>query len=66
MPQTLTARSLLSVEDVAGRLCVPKRFVYRLVEERRIPHTKLGRYLRFDPADVDAFIAAGRREAVAR
>jgi excisionase family DNA binding protein len=67
MPQTLTARSpLLSVEAVAKRLGVPKRFIYRLVEERRLPHTKLGRYLRFEPADVEAYIEAGRREAVAR
>ncbi len=66
MPQTLTTRPWLSVDDVAERLGVPKRFVYRLVEERRVPHTKLGRYLRFDPTDVEAYIAAGRREAVDR
>ena len=66
MPQTPTVRPLMSVEDVAVRCDVSKRFVYRLVEERRIPHTKLGRYLRFDPADVEEFIAAGRREAVVR
>lgn len=64
MPQTLTP--LLSVDDVAERLGVPKRFVYRLIEERRVPHTKVGRYVRFHAADVEAYIEAGRREAVAR
>jgi excisionase family DNA binding protein len=32
------------------------RFVRRLVAERRIPFLKVGRSVRFDPADVDAWL----------
>jgi len=40
-------------------LGVPVRFVRRLVAERRVRFVKLGRYVRFDPADLDALVAAG-------
>lgn len=52
----------LSVPEAAERLGVSPRFVRRLVAERRIPYLKLGRHVRFDPADLDAFLAAGRIE----
>lgn len=59
-------QSLLSVDDVAERLGVPIRFVRRLVDERRIPFYKIGRYVRFEPDDVEQFIADGRIDLVAR
>lgn len=54
----------MSVPDLAARLGVKPRFIYRLVDERRIPFIHVGRYLRFDPADVDAYLAGRRTEAV--
>jgi hypothetical protein len=39
--------------------------VRRLIFERRIPYTKLGRHVRIAASDLDAFIAAGRIEAPA-
>jgi excisionase family DNA binding protein len=53
---------LLTVEQVAERLNTPVRFVRRLVAERRIPFTKLGRYVRIRREDVEAFVEAGRVE----
>lgn len=55
---------LLSVDEVAERLGVPTRFVRRLVDERRIPFCKIGRYVRFESDDVEQFIADGRVEPV--
>lgn len=55
--------SLLSVPQLAERLGVGPRFVYRLVDERRIPFIHVGRYLRFDPADVDAYLTSRRTDA---
>jgi hypothetical protein len=40
--------------------------VRRLIIARRIAYTKLGKHVRVDSADLDAFVAAGRIEAVAR
>jgi excisionase family DNA binding protein len=54
---------LLNVEEAAGRLGTSTRFIRRLIAERRIPFTKLGKHVRIDTADLDAFIAAGRVEA---
>lgn len=49
-------QGLLDLDAVATRLGVGERFVRRLVEERRIPYRKIGRYLRFDPGEVEAWI----------
>jgi excisionase family DNA binding protein len=57
-------RRLLDVDGAAEYLCVAPRFIRRLVAERRLPFVKLGRHLRFDPADLDRFIEAGRVDAV--
>ena len=55
-----TSRALLDVDQVAERMCVTPRFIRRLVEERRIPFCKLGKFVRFDPVDIDAWIEARR------
>ncbi len=59
----MTSR-LLDIDGAAEHLCVTPRFIRRLVAERRLPFVKLGRHVRFDPADLDRFIEAGRVEAV--
>ena len=55
---------LLDVEGAAEYLSVTPRFIRRLVAERRVPFVKLGRLLRFDPADLDRFVDSGRVDAV--
>ena len=54
--------TLLSVEQAAERLGTSVRFVRRLIAERRIAYMKVGRYVRLDPTDVEAFISASRVE----
>ena len=54
--------TLLSVEEAAERLGTSVRFVRRLIAERRIAYMKVGRHVRLDPTDVEAFIAASRVE----
>jgi excisionase family DNA binding protein len=53
---------LLTVEEAADRLGTSARFIRRLILERRIAYTKLGRHVRIAPGDLDAFIRAGRVE----
>lgn len=55
---------LLTIDDTAARLSVTPRFVRRLVAERRIAFHRVGKFIRFDPADVDVFILEGRVERV--
>ncbi len=55
--------TLLSVDQAAERLGTSVRFIRRLRTERRIPIVKLGKHIRIDSADLDAFVAAGRQDA---
>ena len=52
--------ALLTVEQTAERLGTSVRFVRRLRAERRLPFVKLGKHLRIDRADLEAFIDAHR------
>jgi excisionase family DNA binding protein len=54
---------LLTVEEAAERLGTSVRFVRRLIFERRIAYTKLGRHVRIATSDLDAYITTGRVEA---
>jgi excisionase family DNA binding protein len=60
--RTAVLDRLLTVEEAADRLGTSVRFVRRLVAERRIAYVKVGRHVRLDPSDVEAFIAASRVE----
>jgi excisionase family DNA binding protein len=53
---------LLTVDDAATRLAVTPRFVRRLIAERRIAFYRVGKFIRFDPEDVEALIREGRVE----
>lgn len=53
--------SLWDISAVALRLGVEVRHVRRLVAERRIPFIKWGHLLRFDPAEIDAWLDGARR-----
>ena len=55
--------ALLTVEQAAARLGTTTRFIRRLRTERRIPVVKLGKHIRIDSDDLDAFIFASRQEA---
>jgi excisionase family DNA binding protein len=61
----LTSRRppLIGIAEVAALLGVTVRYVRRLVDEDRIPYYKFGRPLRFDPAEIDAWLARARRGA---
>jgi excisionase family DNA binding protein len=52
---------LLNIAEVADALGVDVRHVRRLVHERRIPYVKWGHLLRFDPAEITAWVDAHRR-----
>ncbi len=49
-------RVLIDVDAAAVRLSVTPRFVRRLVTERRIPYFKVGKFIRFDPLELDLWL----------
>lgn len=54
----------LDVVRAADYLGVTVSFVRRLVLERRVRYYKLGKYLRFDPTDLDALVTVSRVDPV--
>jgi excisionase family DNA binding protein len=52
---------LLDIDETARLLNTTPRFVRRLVQERRVPYLKVGRFIRFDPDEIDAWLDGCRR-----
>lgn len=50
------SRRLLDIEGAAEHLTVSVRFMRTLVAERRIPYLKVGKFIRFDRADLDTWL----------
>jgi excisionase family DNA binding protein len=57
-------RKLLTLDEVAESLRVSKTSVYRLVERRAVRFYRVSGLLRFDCADIEAFLGAGCVEPV--
>lgn len=51
---------LWDATQLADHLGVSPRFVRRLVEERRVPFLKIGKFIRFDQREVAAWLRARR------
>lgn len=54
---------LLTLAECAERTNTSERWWKRAVFERRIPVVKVGRFVRVDEADLEAFLKANRRDA---
>lgn len=56
---------LMTADELAERLQVPRSWVYRAAREGDLPSVRCGRYRRFDEADVDRWIRAQKGSATA-
>jgi excisionase family DNA binding protein len=57
---------LMTVEDVAALLQVPPSWVYSRTRRRgleKLPFVRIGKYVRFEPAAIRAFVARQRTSA---
>ena len=57
---------LLTVDEVAKLLNLPRSWVYAASAAGRIPSLKLGKYVRIDPVALRAWLAEQRVEAGGR
>jgi excisionase family DNA binding protein len=53
-----SVEAFLTAHEVAALLKVKPSWVYREARAARIPHVRLGRYVRFDAASIAAWAAA--------
>ena len=51
---------LMNMDQLAERLGVTRRHVRRLVDERRVPFLRVGRFIRFDPAEIADWLNGNR------
>ena len=49
--------TLYTVDEVAEMTGMAKAWVWKGCRERTIPHQRMGRYFRFTPAQITAFMA---------
>jgi excisionase family DNA binding protein len=57
MSSTALHRRPLDVAEAAEYLGMKPRFIRRLIDERRIPFFKVGRFVRLDPDVLDRFLS---------
>ncbi len=55
-------KQYLSIAVLAERLLVKRSTLYAWAEQGKIPHLKLGRLLRFDPDEIEAWLQVRRQE----
>lgn len=53
----------LTIPQAAEYTNLSERYIQHLVRSKRIPYLKVGRLVRFDPADLDRFLADCKVEA---
>ncbi len=51
-----TLPQLLTIDQLAEQLGITVRHVRRLIAERRVPYLKVGKLVRFDPAEIAAWL----------
>lgn len=60
----MQSERLLTVEQVSEILQVPPTWIYKHTKRRapnRLPHVKLGKYVRFRESEIISFIERSRR-----
>ena len=60
MASTDTLPQLLTIDQLSERLGVSIRHIRRLIAERRVPYLKVGWLVRFDPAEIAAWLDGTR------
>jgi excisionase family DNA binding protein len=61
-PASPLSSPLIDIHGVAEVLGVTPRHIQRLVAERRIPYLKVGRFVRFDRAELSVWLDQERRQ----
>jgi len=57
---------LLTIDEAAALLSVPKSWLYERTRTNSVPHMKLGKYLRFDQQEFLAWARQFRRDGHGR
>ena len=62
--KALRKESLMTIDELSEYLSIPKGSIYNMVHERRLPHIKLGRRVRFVKEEIDEWLERQRVETI--
>jgi excisionase family DNA binding protein len=65
-PVTARLPTLIDIDMVASHLGVSVRHIRRLIDERRIPFVKVGKFVRFDVDEVAQWVDEHRTDVLER
>lgn len=60
-PNAVDASRLMNKTDAAAHLGLSEAFVLRLARQGRVRSYRIGRFVKFDPRDLDAYAASCAR-----
>lgn len=60
----MTTDPLLDIEGAAARLSLTPDALRKYVAERKVPHTRIGKHVRFSEDHIAAIIAAGEQPVI--
>ncbi len=63
MTESAIQPRLMSVDDAAKYLCICRKSLYNLTEAGKLPPIRIGRAVRYDLADLEAFILRCKGQA---
>lgn len=55
-------KRLLTISEAAGLLGIKSQTLYVWVSQKRVPHRKIGRLVRFTESDLEEFISRQRQQ----
>ncbi len=53
-----------TINEISGYLNLKPRTLYALVAEKRIPHFKIGRLVRFKKSEIDLWMEGNKKESI--
>ena len=55
-------KNLIGIDEMARKLDVPISWLYHRTRANQIPHYKLGKYVRFDEAEIEVWLKKQSKE----
>ncbi|WP_341228455.1 helix-turn-helix domain-containing protein [uncultured Arcticibacterium sp.] len=57
-------RSIMSIDEASEYLQIPKNTLYRYTSQRKVPHKKIGRSLKFKREELVDWLAENKRKTI--
>ena len=61
---SMEIQALLTTRQTAKVLCISPRKLWELTNRKEIPHIRIGKAVRYDPGDLQAWLDKKKREAL--